>query len=179
MSIARRRGGFARSPYVFRDEAIKQGDARRSGRAPRGRGVRRLEPAARVRCERTCATGVTWAVPGSNQRPPACKAGALPAELTARCGVLQRKTLPRTFGCYPIPGGRPSPCFRPSVTSSISPGRGARARADRSKRTAVTEGDACRPSGTLGRRCGPWPCGARGARCAGELVEHLRALASL
>src|SRR5204863_1294427 len=24
-----------------------------------------------------------WAVPGSNQRPPACKAGALPAELTA------------------------------------------------------------------------------------------------
>ena len=25
-----------------------------------------------------------WAVPGSNQRPPACKAGALPTELTAR-----------------------------------------------------------------------------------------------
>src|SRR3954447_17914334 len=25
-----------------------------------------------------------WAVPVSNQRPPACKAGALPAELTAR-----------------------------------------------------------------------------------------------
>src|SRR5947208_8761593 len=25
-----------------------------------------------------------WAVPDSNQRPPACKAGALPAELTAR-----------------------------------------------------------------------------------------------
>src|SRR5919108_484887 len=24
-----------------------------------------------------------WAVPGSNQRPPACKAGALPTELTA------------------------------------------------------------------------------------------------
>src|SRR4051794_4702238 len=24
-----------------------------------------------------------WAVPGSNQRPPACKAGALPPELTA------------------------------------------------------------------------------------------------
>src|SRR5207248_4924215 len=27
---------------------------------------------------------VQWAVLGSNQRPPACKAGALPAELTAR-----------------------------------------------------------------------------------------------
>src|SRR5512134_3850041 len=26
-----------------------------------------------------------WAVLGSNQRPPACKAGALPAELTAPC----------------------------------------------------------------------------------------------
>ena len=25
-----------------------------------------------------------WAVLGSNQRPPACKAGALPAELTAQ-----------------------------------------------------------------------------------------------
>jgi hypothetical protein len=25
-----------------------------------------------------------WAVTGSNRRPPACKAGALPAELTAR-----------------------------------------------------------------------------------------------
>ena len=32
-----------------------------------------------------------WAVPGSNQRPPACKAGALPAELTAR--VLQCRAL--------------------------------------------------------------------------------------
>src|SRR6266545_2127414 len=29
---------------------------------------------------------VQWAVTGSNRRPPACKAGALPAELTARRG---------------------------------------------------------------------------------------------
>ena len=28
-----------------------------------------------------------WAVQGSNLRPPACKAGALPAELTARAGT--------------------------------------------------------------------------------------------
>src|SRR5215204_6418097 len=32
---------------------------------------------------------VEWAVLGSNQRPPACKAGALPAELTAR-GIQSR-----------------------------------------------------------------------------------------
>ena len=31
-----------------------------------------------------------WAVPGSNRRPPACKAGALPAELTARQGESTR-----------------------------------------------------------------------------------------
>ncbi len=30
------------------------------------------------------ASSDQWAVPGSNGRPPACKAGALPAELTAR-----------------------------------------------------------------------------------------------
>ena len=29
-----------------------------------------------------------WAVPGSNRRPPACKAGALPTELTARWNDL-------------------------------------------------------------------------------------------
>ncbi len=35
-----------------------------------------------------------WAVPGSNQRPPACKAGALPAELTAHApsGIRTRAT---------------------------------------------------------------------------------------
>jgi hypothetical protein len=30
-----------------------------------------------------------WAVPGSNQRPPACKAGALPTELTARTRIVE------------------------------------------------------------------------------------------
>jgi Phage integrase family len=29
-----------------------------------------------------------WSVPGSNRRPPACKAGALPAELTPREGEV-------------------------------------------------------------------------------------------
>ena len=37
-----------------------------------------------------------WAVTGSNRRPPACKAGALPTELTARlthCGSRPRGDL--------------------------------------------------------------------------------------
>ena len=32
----------------------------------------------------TCGAQVWWSVSGSNRRPPACKAGALPAELTPR-----------------------------------------------------------------------------------------------
>jgi hypothetical protein len=32
-----------------------------------------------------------WAVTGSNRRPPACKAGALPAELTARAAGCQQR----------------------------------------------------------------------------------------
>ena len=36
-----------------------------------------------------------WAVTGSNRRPPACKAGALPAELTARAASPQREPLAR------------------------------------------------------------------------------------
>src|SRR5690242_6973284 len=32
----------------------------------------------------SAASALRWAVTGSNRRPPACKAGALPAELTAR-----------------------------------------------------------------------------------------------
>ena len=31
--------------------------------------------------------GEAWAVTGSNRRPPGCKPGALPAELTARTGI--------------------------------------------------------------------------------------------
>jgi|GEM_PF-1109434 hypothetical protein len=33
----------------------------------------------------TSRTGDWWAVRGSNPRPPRCKRGALPTELTARC----------------------------------------------------------------------------------------------
>jgi hypothetical protein len=38
-----------------------------------------------------------WAVTGSNRRPPACKAGALPAELTARaCHLSRNQAIPET-----------------------------------------------------------------------------------
>jgi hypothetical protein len=44
-------------------------------------------PVAPGRTERP-AEKARWAVPVSNQRPPACKAGALPAELTARAASV-------------------------------------------------------------------------------------------
>jgi hypothetical protein len=56
-----------------------------------------------------------WAVLGSNQRPPACKAGALPAELTARssqfairCVVTRGPRARRTSACSA--GARRSAC---------------------------------------------------------------------
>src|SRR3954470_9395346 len=36
-----------------------------------------------------------WAVTGSNRRPPGCKPGALPAELTALCSNSNRRRLRR------------------------------------------------------------------------------------
>ena len=39
---------------------------------------------SRGSAHRAGASALAWAVPGSNGRPPACKAGALPAELTAQ-----------------------------------------------------------------------------------------------
>ena len=40
-----------------------------------------------------------WRVPGSNRWPPACKAGALPAELTPHLGILNCLG---TFHLYPL-----------------------------------------------------------------------------
>ena len=39
-------------------------------------------------CEGTSVNFLWWRVPGSNRWPPACKAGALPAELTPHLGIL-------------------------------------------------------------------------------------------
>jgi len=50
-----------------------------------------------LRIARLAAGSGEWAVPGSNQRPPACKAGALPTELTARAESLEG------VGGYPCP----------------------------------------------------------------------------
>ena len=35
-----------------------------------------------------CASGIWWSQTGSNRRPPACKAGALPAELWPQCLIF-------------------------------------------------------------------------------------------
>ena len=40
-------------------------------------------------CEGTSFNFLWWRVPGSNRWPPACKAGALPAELTPHRGFLK------------------------------------------------------------------------------------------
>jgi len=50
------------------------------------------------------APGLKWAVQDSNLRPPACKAGALPAELTARAKGSHNPPRPRTR-----PASRSSP----------------------------------------------------------------------
>jgi hypothetical protein len=47
------------------------------------RGVGNREPDARSHRESRWLPSAKWAVPGSNQRPPGCKPGALPTELTA------------------------------------------------------------------------------------------------
>ena len=52
-----------------------------------------------------------WAVPGSNQRPPACKAGALPTELTAPPSSVARGSM-RVLspGCEPLTRSLRGPC---------------------------------------------------------------------
>ena len=47
-----------------------------------------------------------WAVLGSNQRPPACKAGALPAELTARVHPYAEPYRRRHSGSGHVPTGQ-------------------------------------------------------------------------
>ena len=62
----------------------------------------------------TCGAQVWWSVSGSNRRPPACKAGALPAELTPRSRFVVR--LRRTFASRrPLAGRAPrsNPGARP------------------------------------------------------------------
>jgi hypothetical protein len=48
-----------------------------------------------------------WAVTGSNRRPPACKAGALPAELTARSPTECRRSRGRNAHAGAIGCGEP------------------------------------------------------------------------
>ena len=79
---------------------------------------------------RSCARGsdrnvfpAAWALRGSNPRPPACKAGALPAELSAPdfravtscAGCCTRQACHTARATYSddAPGGRPLPEIRP------------------------------------------------------------------
>jgi hypothetical protein len=51
-------------------------------------------PSPNRRARHRFGSTVRWAVTGSNRRPPACKAGALPAELTAREGHGRTSSAP-------------------------------------------------------------------------------------
>src|SRR5215211_4791046 len=69
------------------------GEEGRDGLAPPSLpGAMLVPPHVLTRVNATCCGASTsrascaWAVLGSNQRPPACRAGALPTELTARAG---------------------------------------------------------------------------------------------
>src|SRR5690606_33543556 len=46
-----------------------------------------------------CHNSIWWSLSGSNRRPPACKAGALPAELRPHKGVGPPATRRGTPGC--------------------------------------------------------------------------------
>src|SRR5207248_3742930 len=71
----------------------------------------------------TCAASTAiWAVTGSNRRHPACKAGALPAELTAREGQRYRD-LRRSARGLPE-------CRRPEGRAGAAPHRLPRAAGD-------------------------------------------------
>jgi hypothetical protein len=67
-----------------------------------------------------------WAVRGSNTRPPACKAGALPAELTARTAQRYERKLNAVGGRIQIGKGR----RRQREAPASSPGWNQRVRSD-------------------------------------------------
>ena len=84
-------------PSRGRDQPFSRRRTDRTPRAPRRSGASDGQPRIQASCwarlrRRSCPgqryaqdpPRRRWAVQGSNLRPPACKAGALPAELTAR-----------------------------------------------------------------------------------------------
>ena len=84
------RFGWRRRPEAFgrRARPVRAWPAaarRQQGAGRRSRlAAERAESAALGEAGREAGEADRWAVQGSNLRPPACKAGALPAELTAR-----------------------------------------------------------------------------------------------
>jgi hypothetical protein len=77
-----------------------------------------VEPAGRPLSEAANTASETtlrrWAVPDSNRRPPRCKRGALPAELTAPPSaslVLTGGSTGGSTGCYLSHSGRRTPAY--------------------------------------------------------------------
>ena len=98
-----------------------------------------------------------WSVPGSNRRPPACKAGALPTELTprvasveARVGRLLRGRPPGAFLLELLEAAAEAPGLPPVVRCSRGGGGATRARGGRGApavvalvELALALGDSC------------------------------------
>ena len=64
-----------------------------------------------------------WTWPGSNRRPPACKAGALPAELHAHKRSCTDSKALSNFPSTPFHGFHPRPCTYRALIASLHPHR--------------------------------------------------------
>jgi hypothetical protein len=112
---------LARSSTLSRTRSLLSGAKRSSGatlpkpqctpHAPRpatGTAVALIPIGEKARKRGICSTFLQWSQPGSNRRPPACKAGALPTEL------WPRRAPSLTGGIGPSGNHAPSGGIRPS-----------------------------------------------------------------
>jgi hypothetical protein len=102
-----------------------------------------------IRCREnrpTCRHFLKWSQPGSNRRPPACKAGALPAELWPLRSFNIRPTqpvapaedtCPTRSSCAPGPGLPQVPTLAVSVPGHPTPVSPAQAAGSRNSRAPV------------------------------------------
>jgi hypothetical protein len=71
------------------------------------RGISRLQTSSDKRCQRTISFSMRWwRQTGSNRRPPACKAGALPTELCPRLSFRSARLRFVGRRDRPLPEGR-------------------------------------------------------------------------
>ena len=81
LEVYARKMARSRDTGARMDALLRSADWAQTGTDPAGPAAAAFPGENRNRC---LAAVSEWAVTGSNRRPPACKAGALPAELTAR-----------------------------------------------------------------------------------------------